>query len=89
MFWQKTIKTLREDKQYWKDQYNDLFEHNQARNNTGFWVLKHYHEKVVAEKDSINQALAEENRDLVRKLELYKALLERIKINITLPERKR
>lgn len=38
---------------------------------------------------TINQAFADENRDLVRQLELYKALLAQVRVNVTLPARKR
>jgi hypothetical protein len=47
-----------------------------------------YYKKAITEKDSINKALAEENRDLVRQLELYKAVLAQLQIPIRLPGKK-
>lgn len=43
----------------------------------------------VRQQETVNKALAEENRELVRTLELYKALLAQIRIDIKLPERKK
>ncbi len=45
-------------------------------------------EEVEVRLNSINKALAEENRDLVRQLELYKAVLAQLQIPIKLPTRK-
>jgi len=45
-------------------------------------------EKAEALLSSINQARAEENRGLVRQLELYKAVLAQLQIPIKLPARK-
>jgi chromosome segregation ATPase len=42
----------------------------------------------LARESNINNALAEQNRDLVRQLELYKAVLAQLSIPIKLPARK-
>ena len=44
---------------------------------------------ALSESKGMNQALEDENRDLVRQVELYRALLAQIQVNVTLPARKR
>lgn len=43
----------------------------------------------LARERSINQALADENRDLVRQLELLRAVLGQLSIQVKLPGRKK
>lgn len=43
---------------------------------------------LIEQRDTINKSLAEENRDLVRQLELYKAVLAQLSIPVKLPVRK-
>jgi hypothetical protein len=54
------------------------------RLNVNYHAARTHNEQLKA----IGQALADENRDLVRQLELYKAVLAQLQIPIKLPARK-
>jgi len=46
-------------------------------------------EYALSESKGLNQALEDENRDLVRQLELYRTLLASVRVNVALPARKK
>jgi hypothetical protein len=46
-------------------------------------------EYALAESKGLNQALEDENKDLGRQVELYRATLASVRINVSLPARKK
>ena len=50
--------------------------------------LNSLHKKDINQSHSAGKILADENRDLVRQLELYKAVLSQLSIPVKLPARK-
>ena len=44
---------------------------------------------AINESKELNQALEEDNKDLIRQVELYQAVLSQLRVNISLPEKKK
>jgi hypothetical protein len=44
---------------------------------------------ALSESKELNRALEEENKDLIRQVELYRATLASVRINVSLPARKK
>ena len=69
-----------------RDMLSDELDQALAACDSGAEEFTRLTEELVRER-SINQALADENRDLVRQLELLRAFLKQIRINVKLPAR--
>ena len=96
-FWWNTIKDLRIEKKKWEAAYAegiskktqlsyDLIEARQQI--SGYESTIETLESENERQATINQALAEENRDLVRKLELYRAIFRQLNIDVKFPVNK-
>lgn len=89
-FWWNTIKDLRQEiarKNIRILELRELLAKNQehlAGYESTIETLESENERQAA----INQALAEENRDLVRKLELYRAIFRQLNIDVKFPVNK-
>jgi chromosome segregation ATPase len=105
MFWQKRVKRLQADleitdklrEKYWESYVGAAEQRKQAlqelaaavNQNRDYEARIETLEYALSESKGLNQALEDENKDLGRQLELLQALLGQLRVNVTLPARKK